>query len=43
MNARASGARRRRVLVTQIKVPGVGELLQFLLKFTVVPWFFTHP
>jgi hypothetical protein len=29
--------------VEQIEVPGVGKLLQFFLKFTVLPWFVTHP
>ena len=29
--------------VEQIEVPGVGKLLQFILKFTVLPWFVTHP
>jgi photosystem II stability/assembly factor-like uncharacterized protein len=30
-------------LVEQIDIPGVGKLLQFLLKFTLLPWFVNHP
>jgi hypothetical protein len=30
-------------LVEQIELPGVGRLLQFVLKLTILPWFVTHP
>jgi hypothetical protein len=30
-------------LVEQIEIPGIGKLLQFLLKLTILPWFVTHP
>jgi photosystem II stability/assembly factor-like uncharacterized protein/RecA/RadA recombinase len=30
-------------LVEQIEIPGIGKLLQFLLKFTILPWLVTHP
>jgi hypothetical protein len=29
-------------VVEQIQVPGLGQLLQFVLKLTVLPWFVTH-
>jgi hypothetical protein len=35
--------RKRCNLIEQIELPGVGKLLHFLLKFTVLPWFVTHP
>ena len=29
-------------VIEQIKIPGIGETLQFVLNLTVLPWFVTH-
>lgn len=30
-------------VIDQIDIPGIGKILQLILKMTILPWFVTHP